>query len=343
MGKRLVNNRYALAGLAGLLLAAAFLLFGAMTPEPAEAVRPAWVTATTRPMRAALADEPQQPGGERRRGMYTLLLAGQDNGNGNTDTLMLMRLDTTTHSIDVVSIPRDTMINTAWQIHKINAAYSMGVYEGGSGPEALCRYAAGLTGFEVDGYAIVSLNAFVRAVDAMGGVYFDVPFNMDYEDPSQNLSIHLQKGYQLLNGTQAMQLCRYRSGYASADLGRIDMQQRFLKACAAQFIDRGSIPNAVRVVEILASELETDMSATRIAWLLAQVLACKSENIRFSVAPSLADTVGGYSYTILQLEPWLELLNRCLNPGTRPITAEELDVVYAQDGEIRCTAAAKFR
>jgi len=343
MGKRLGNLRYTLAGLAGLVLAAALIVLGALRPEKEAAVRPVWVTATARPLKTSLAAPAQQPGGERRRGVYTLLLAGQDNGNGNTDTLMVVRLDTTQHSIDVVSIPRDTMINTAWQIRKINAAYSMGVYEGGSGPEALCRYVAGLTGFEPDGYAIVNLSAFVRAVDAMGGVYFDVPFAMDYEDSTQNLSIHLKKGYQLLTGTQAMQLCRYRSGYASADLGRIDMQQRFLKACAAQFIERGSIPNAVRVVEILASELETDMSAARIAWLMAQVLACKSENIRFSTAPSLADTVGGYSYTILELEPWLELLNRCLNPGSLPITAAELDLVYAQDGQIRCTAAAKFR
>ena len=274
----------------------------------------------------------------RRDGIYTLLLAGQDDGNSNTDTLMVARLDTREHRIDVVSIPRDTMINTAWKIRKINAAYAMGPYNSESGAESLRRQITRLIGFAVDCYAILDLDAFVQVVDAMGGVRFDVPMAMDYEDRSQGLSIHLRPGEQLLSGRQAMGLCRYRSGYANADLGRIEMQQRFLKACAEQFISLGNIPNLSRVVQILSDNLETNVSAGNIAWLLRQTLQCKSEDIHFSTAPTVVDTVDGYSYTILELEPWIERINVSLNPYREAIRREDLDLIYRLDGGVACTA-----
>ena len=330
--------------LAGAAAALVLLLVLGLTStaEPGKAQRR---ESAVEVMRAAIAMA--EPGGAeaqntRREGVYTFLLAGQDNGNGNTDTIMVIRLDTLNRTIDAVSIPRDTMINTAWKIRKINAAYSMGPYNGLSGAECLAAHVAELTGFPVDGYAVVDLRAFVEIVDAMGGVWFEVPMAMDYEDPSQNLAIHLKAGYQLLNGQQALGLCRFRSGYASADLGRIDMQHRFLKACAGQFIEKGSIPNAVRVVEILADSVETDMSAGKIAWFLAQALRCPAENIRFHTAPNRLDTVGGFSYTILELEPWLQLINRCLDPYELPLTAADLNVVFIQDGALGFTAAPCF-
>lgn len=337
-GLRLLCAALALCAVCG-----AFLTLRRGGDGAAGAVRTGDAQRRIRPVSAvASAPLPEMPVSERRDGVYTFLLAGQDNGNGNTDTLMVVRMDTGAHTLDAVSIPRDTMINADWQIKKINAAYSMGRYAGGSGAENLARYIAGLTGFETDSYAVIDIGAFVEAVDAMGGVWFDVPMAMHYDDPSQNLAIHLQPGYQRLSGQQAIGLCRFRSGYPSADLGRIEMQQRFLKACAAQFTSVGNIPNITKVVEILAEHLETDMSAGKIAWFLVQALRCPSENISFYTAPIQLDSVDGYSYTILELDPWLDMINRCLNPLERPITAADLDVVYAQDGHIRCTAPARF-
>ena len=155
---------------------------------------------------------------------------------------------------------------------------------------------------------------------------------------TKDLSIHLRPGEQLLNGQQAMGLCRYRSGYSNADLGRIEMQQRFLKSCADQFISLGNIPNLPKVVQILAEHLETNISAGNIAWLLRQTLQCRSEDIHFSTAPTALDTVDGYSYTILELEPWLAMVNASLNPYRETIRAEDLDLIYRRDGGIACTA-----
>ena len=161
-------------------------------PEPTIAPERAEVLAVNRVLSEATPlPQPTEtaPVSARRDGVYTLLLAGQDDGNANTDTLMVARLDSGEHRIDVVSIPRDTMINTAWKIRKINAAYAMGPYNNESGAASLSRQIARLTGFEPDCYAILDLDAFRQVIDAMGGVRFEVPMAMDYEDRSQGLSI----------------------------------------------------------------------------------------------------------------------------------------------------------
>lgn len=279
---------------------------------------------------------------DREDGVYTLLLVGNDDGNGNTDTIMVGRIDTKQHKMDFVSIPRDTLINSTWDIRKINAVYWGNKNSGGNGIDALKDNIKRLVGFDVDNYAIIDLGVFIETIDALGGVYFDVPRALDYDDPSQNLSIHIAPGYQLLNGHDAMGVCRYRSGYATGDIGRIDMQHRFLKACAEQFITLGNIPNITKVVDILADGLTTDLSGANIAYFLRQALACKAEDINFYTAPNNPDMVHGYSYAILDLNQWIPMINERINPYKTEVTAANLDVVY-RDGNGAITATAELK
>ena len=264
----------------------------------------------------------------RQDGVYTLLLVGNDDGNGNTDTLILCRLDTARHQMDFVSIPRDTLINSPWEVRKINAVYWGSRLNGGDGIAALKRQIARLTGFEPDCCAVMDLDLFVQAVDLIDGVYFDVPMDMDYEDPEQDLRIHLKKGYQLLNGSQAMGLCRFRSGYVTGDLGRIEMQQQFLSACLSQFLSRGTLPHAAELVQLLSDRMDTDLSPANLAFLLRQALQCKSEDVRFAIAPSHPEIIAGYSYAVLDLNDWLQLVNDYLNPFDAPIVPSDIDIVY---------------
>ena len=117
--------------------------------------------------------------------------------------------------MDFVSIPRDTLVNISWNIRKINAVYWGTVNSGGVGIDGLRQQVKNLLGFDVDCYAVIDLNVFIDTVDALGGIYFDVPCDMDYEDSSQNLYIHVKAGYQLLDGETAMGVVRFRSGYAT--------------------------------------------------------------------------------------------------------------------------------
>ena len=82
-----------------------------------------------------------------------------------------------------------------------------------------------LLGFDVDVYAAVDLEAFVELINAIGGVDYDVPVDMHYTDPAQGLVIDLDAGPQHLTGEQAVGVMRFRSGYVTADIGRIDTPQ----------------------------------------------------------------------------------------------------------------------
>lgn len=278
---------------------------------------------------------------ERKEGVYTILMVGNDDGHGNTDTIVVGKIDTAAHSMDFVNIPRDTLVNIDWSVRKINAVYWGDRNSGGNGIDRLKDEVEKLIGFQVDCYAVIDLGLFEEAVDTLGGVYFDVPMAMDYEDPTQDLSIHIQPGYQLLNGDQALGVCRFRSGYVTGDIGRIDMQQQFLKACMSQFITLGNVPNLTKVAKLLAGGMDTDLTAANIAFLLRQALQCDSEDIRFHTMPTTGDTVGGLSYTVIDLEKWLTMVNEALNPYYRQIGVKNVDIVYRRDGVYAGTAGLR--
>ncbi len=333
---------------AGLLTAAVGVSAYRAWEQPPVTAAPAPTAGPARPSpapSAAVSSAPIQmrqtwPAG-RKEGVYTILLVGNDDGNYNTDTIMLGRLDTKEHRLDFVSIPRDTLVNWDWEIRKINAVYWSYQLQGEAGIDRLKEQVRGLTGFEPDCYAVVDINVVAEAVDLLGGVDFDVPMDLNYDDDSQDLHIHIAAGPQHLDGSQAMGVCRYRSGYLNGDLGRIDMQHQFLSACAEQFIRLGSIPNLPKLTELLSQNMDTDLTAANIAFFLRQALLCRGEEIHFYTVPNTDDTIRGLSYTVVELADWLTLLNDCFNPYTEPITAEDLEIVYRQDGGYRCTAELK--
>ena len=317
-------------------------LYGAWERPPVAAAQPElWSTPSASPEGPAASARPTAESGkafdtQRQDGVYTMLFAGSDDGTGNTDTIMVGRLDTVRHTANFVSIPRDTLINVNTPIRKLNSVYWGAVNNGGVGSEALLRHVKKLVGFDVDCYAVIDLAAFEQTVDVLGGIWFDVPQRMYYD---QGLVIDLEPGWQCLNGEQAMWLCRYRSGYINGDIDRIEVQHDFLKAAADQFLQLGSIPNIPQVAAILAQNMDTNLSAANMAWFARQLMRCKSEDIRFYTAPNTPAFVHELSYTFLDLYDWLQMINTCLNPGTTPVSEGQLDLVYLHNGEVCCTTA----
>ena len=171
----------------------------------------------------------------RKKGCATILVAGTDEGGYRTDSMLLLNIDRTEKAIHLVSIPRDTLIYCEYSVPKINSAYG---WAGGgeAGMQELLLRVSEIIGFEPDGYAVVDLSVFEQLVDLMGGITFDVPVDMHYSDPTQGLNIDLQAGTQHLNGEQAMQVARFRSGYATADLGRIEVQRSLVSAALRQWV-----------------------------------------------------------------------------------------------------------
>ncbi len=146
--------------------------------------------------------------GDRKKDFFTFLVIGRDTGGGgNTDTILLAAYDVANQKLNVMSVPRDTMVNIPYDIKRINAVYN---YAGGGddGIKALSQEISQLVGFVPDFQVVVEWDAVGQLVDALGGVYFDVPRNMNYDDPTQNLHIHIKKGPQTLNGKDAMGVIR---------------------------------------------------------------------------------------------------------------------------------------
>ena len=269
---------------------------------------------------------------DREPGSYTLLLVGRDFASNSTDTLIVARLDTRAHTIDCVSIPRDTLININWANtpKKINAVYPGYTNSGASGIEGLKTHIRNLLGFDVDCYSVVNIEAMEQAVDAIGGVWYDIPQDMRYYDPTQNLIIEFNAGYQLLNGEQSVKLCRFRDGYAGGDIDRIAIQQSFLKTLASQMLSLGNIPNLGTLVNILAENVETDLTAANIAWFARQFLLCSMDNIHFYTMPyGSACLINGVSFVSVNQDAWLEMVNSALNPYTEPVTAANVNLLMS--------------
>ncbi|WP_240741645.1 LCP family protein [Deinococcus sp. KSM4-11] len=147
--------------------------------------------------------------------------------SGNTDTILLAQVRPD-GKMNLLSIPRDSWMNIpGWGEGKINGANPHG------GPDMLIAAVQKLTGVPVDGYAFVSLYALRALTDAAGGVTLDVPARMKYDDNAGHLHIDLHPGVQHLSGVQAEGFLRFRHDNMG-DIGRVQRQQLFLKALAAQ-------------------------------------------------------------------------------------------------------------
>ena len=295
---------------------------------------------------------PRADGERKSKDYYTVLILGRDTGGGgNTDTMLLASYDVTNQKATVMSIPRDTMVNVPWDIKRINSVYNY--YGGGEkGIQHLYKEISQLVGFEPDFQVIVEWEAVGKIVEAMGGVWFDVPRDMNYEDPYQDLKIHQTKGYRLLSGEDAMQVLRYRHdnvkngimlGYPDGDLGRIKTQQALLKAMVEQLLKLENITKVNQFVKVFQECVETDMSFQNILWFAqsAYLGGLKMENVNFVTMPNKgaycwSRSVGNnQSYVVPIAKELLELVNNELSPFVETFTMSDLDIMSVNsDGSV---------
>ena len=268
----------------------------------------------------------QMPDG-RKEDFFTILVSGLDDENGGSDTNMLVALDAANGSINVVSLPRDTLLNVDWTVKKLNNAYHHG------GIDGTMAQVSNLLGIPVDFHVAVDLQAFVELVDAIDGVDFEVPVDMDYDDPYQDLHIHFEKGMHHLNGQEALQVVRWRqnndgTGYPTADIGRIGTQQAFLTAVAKQTLQLSNWDKIPAMAEIFQKWVDTDLKLSNLIWIGEQALTMGSDNISFHTLPG--DGAGWYkggSYYVLDDRATLELINTYFNPYTHALTLDDMDIL----------------
>ena len=305
--------------------AASHLIFRAPEQKPAEDMPASTADSVSSSSEETLEEDPAQEALrshlERKADFYTILVSGVDDGNGGSDTNILLAVDAANDSIYGVSIPRDTKAYFNGKNHKINAAYNSG------GMALLSDVVSQQLGIPVDYTVLVDLKGFEALVNAIGGVDFTVPVDMDYDDPVQDLHIHFTKGYRHLNGADALRVVRFRhnndgTGYDSEDIGRMQTQQNFLKAVAKQTLTVSSLTKIDSLMKIFQQYVETDLTLGNLAWLGREAISIGAENIDFSTLP------GNWKspYIYLDKEETLALINQHLNPYVEDRTAEDLQI-----------------
>ena len=263
----------------------------------------------------------------RKSNFFTFVLCGTDKGDSRTDTIMVASFDVDKKKVNIVSVPRDTILNKTWSVKKINSAYA---YDGIDGLKDALK---SVLGINVDFYAEVNLEAFIEVVDAIGGVEFDVPEDMYYEDPTQDLLIDLSEGVQRLDGEKSMELIRYRQ-YAMGDIKRISVQQSFMKAVFKQLLNIGNITKINQLADIFEKYMDTDLSSGNLIWFGEKLLGVKSEDVNTYTLPGGAGNYEGLSYWHLDAEKVVEMVNDYLNPYKKDITLKDLDIVNALSGTL---------
>ena len=257
--------------------------------------------------------------------VWNILLCGTDGDGIRTDAIVLAHLDAGTRRAALLSLPRDTPVRTEeGTLRKLNALYDGG---GAQGMRRLMAQVRAITGILPDGYVRVDLEGFRQAVDALGGVEFDVPEDMDYDDPSQDLAIHLKKGRARLTGEQALGLVRYRSGYATQDIQRTRVQQAFLKEAARQLLRASSLPKLTRLMRTLRRHAATDLRPAELLELGRQMLACRAGGIESFTPQGEGVTVAGVSYYCLYDWSVAEIVGKAFSPEGQTADAHRLEIV----------------
>jgi polyisoprenyl-teichoic acid--peptidoglycan teichoic acid transferase len=181
----------------------------------------------------------------------TFLIMGTDNQN-IADAIMIVTLNTEQERIDLVSIPRDTLVTlddqtmASLRADGRNAPRSMTLGELNSiagvqhSPRYMMQEVERMLNITIDYYAQVSLRAFRELVDIVGGVYMEIrPQGMFYNDGA-GFIINIQGGMQHLDGARAEQVVRFRN-YPDGDIGRIRVQQEFLGLLLNQTLAKENI------------------------------------------------------------------------------------------------------
>ena len=184
-----------------------------------------------------------------------------------TDTIMVASYNPNTQKATLLSIPRDTYTGRnpkkATAYEKINSIYSRN-----EDPQDVLDEVNELTGLNLQYYIIVKTEGFIKLVDAIGGVTFNVPIDMDYDDPSQDLHIHLEAGVQELDGDKAEQLVRFRHNndgttypeeYGNNDLGRMRTQREFIMEVIKQTAKVENIFKLGQILEVAQENVITNV------------------------------------------------------------------------------------
>ncbi|MGO5072645.1 LCP family protein [Clostridium sporogenes] len=219
-----------------------------------------------------------------------------------TDTMLVVNYNPKTKNINMVSVPRDTRVSMNGKKIKINSAHAI------NGVNGSIAAVENLLSIEINNYAKIDYEGFRKVIDAIGGVEMDITRNMNYDDSSQNLHIHFQKGTTVhLDGKKAEEFFRWRknnngTGFADGDLGRIENQHKFISKVVEKVKSPSIIPKIPNILSTIPDYIETDMSPEEIIKYGYAVTKGDKSSINMITLQGEAKYIGNVSYFIYDRE-----------------------------------------
>lgn len=289
------------------------------TPEPMESVEP-YVDSEVKPYRLFLVMGTDV--------VYDYPGKKSHSIKGRTDAIMLVKM--TDEKIDLISIPRDSrVLIPGFGYDKINAANVYG------GPELVKQTIDNWLGLHIDDYALVNTFGIVQFVDLFGGVNFNVPKRMKYNDFSAKLFIDLYPGMQHLDGKKVHDFLRFRHD-GMGDLSRVARQQEILKAMVPQILSPFNIVKIPKAVRIINENMETNISTGKFLFLANKALGMSNlkDNITMHTLPGDGKMYKGGWYWFIDENGANKVLQ---NVGLRPGGANNLNNFAANDRAVNPT------
>lgn len=229
----------------------------------------------------------------------TVLVMGVDwNGEdaeryvGNrSDTMMLVHFQPDGNRINITSIPRDSRVRVArgHGVNKINYAHAIG------GAKLAVETVENNFDVHIDNHVVVDTAGLRRIFDLLGPVEVVVEKEMRYEDHTSGLSIDLKPGKQLLNAQQLEGYVRFRKD-ATADLGRMERQQWFLRQAQQKLRDPAILLKAPELLSTAYDSISTDLPIDKVAEILSFAKDLDGGKIVTATLPGDAATVDGINY-----------------------------------------------
>lgn len=255
------------------------------------------------------------------------LLCGVDKDGYRTDVLIFAQMNLITNTINMVQIPRDTYVDINHIDKKINSAYGYNKEE-----QLFKEVSYILPGVEIDKYMLVNIKGFREIIDAIGGVEFNVPANLKYDDPYQDLHIDLNKGMQNLNGKKAEQLVRFRKDNDGNDIetllgiSRVDMQREFIYTAIDQILSVKNVLKVPKLISIATDNVTTNFTYNDIAKYAPMVLKIGTDSINIMSLPGEDRYEYGAWYFIHDRAATSQMINQYLTPERDEISTQELAI-----------------
>ena len=248
---------------------------------------------------------------------FFFLLLGVDQNEGEatteltrSDTIMLVNLCFDEGKIDLISLPRDSYVDVdGWnEKTKLNHSHSTG------GVDLTIQTISNWLEIDLDYYVEVNFTAVRDIVDAMGGITYEIPddgIRYEYVDSQRKTQV-LQPGKQVLNGEQSLAYLRFRKGYITGDAGRVEAQQKYMKAFVKQALSSSNIVHLPNFAKTFFDKVKTNIDWSQIVGLLGQAQSLKDAQLTTYTIPGEGQYIGNVSYYIPDEEKARELIETVL-------------------------------